>query len=489
MNANYADYNDNQPSFFWYDYETWGANPKCDPACQFAGIRTDLNFNIIGDPVNLFSQIPNDYLPHPQAVLVTGITPQYSLQHGLLEHEFVSKVHEHLASPNTCIVGYNNIRFDDEVSRFTFYRNFFDPYAHEWQMGNSRWDMIDLVRACYALRPEGVNWPERDDGSPSFKLTDLTKANQLDHQQAHDALSDVYATVALAKLIKEKQPRLFDYVFSHRSKRKVSELISVSTIAPFLHISSKLPALQGCATWMVALAHHPTNKNALICLNLQLDPQPLMDLKPEELVEKLYRPSNLMAPDEQRLPIKLIHINKCPVVLPAKSLTEDNAMRLGIDRAICLKHLRFIQSNSEQLNEILTALYQIDSNNQPKLDVEQALYQGFFCQSDKTIIESIRHASPQALSITDFKFEDERLNTLLFRYRARNFPESLSEEESMRWLAHRRSKLFDQDDQGKFPLDSYFHQLEQLTHEHEQDPNKMKLLKALYYYGQYLSSN
>ncbi|HCG89461.1 MAG TPA: exodeoxyribonuclease I, partial [Alteromonas macleodii] len=190
------------PTFLWHDFETFGTSPQKDLPCQFAAVRTDMDLNVIGKPINIMSAIANDYLPHPEACLVTGITPQQTIRDGSNEADFAARIYQEMSTPNTCSVGFNSIRFDDEVSRYLFYRNFYDPYSREWRNGNSRWDIIDLARACYALRPDGINWPRREDGAPSFKLEALTAANNIGHENAHDALSDVYATIALAKLIK-----------------------------------------------------------------------------------------------------------------------------------------------------------------------------------------------------------------------------------------------------------------------------------------------
>ncbi|MGS2720084.1 exodeoxyribonuclease I [Paraglaciecola aestuariivivens] len=469
-------------TIYWHDYETWGANPQKDFPCQFAGIRTDLDLNIIGEPMMLYSQIPNDCLPHPQACLVTGITPQVSLQKGVPERDFIAKILAEFSQPNTCVAGYNNIRFDDEVTRFTLYRNFYDPYAREWQNGNSRWDIIDLARACYALRPEGINWPTNEEGIPSFKLQDLTQANNIEHQDAHDAMSDVYATIAIAKLIKNAQPKLYHYLFELRQKTKVQGLIDFQNLVPLVHVSSKIPASQGCCTWVVPIAPHPVNKNALIVLNLALDPTPLFHLSVEQIIEKLYTPNALLAENEQRLPIKLIHLNKCPVLAPAKTLTDDNAKRLGIDRQACLANLQRIKANT-QCFEKLQKVY-AEQNSQPQQDPEQALYSGgFFSNHDKQLMQQVVNASEQQLTDLALPFEDSRLNTLLFRYRARNAPHSLSNSELERWQRFRHFKFSDEASPASIKIPEFLVQLEQLSQEHARQPEKIEILKALYKYA------
>ncbi|MEP1446925.1 MAG: exodeoxyribonuclease I [Paraglaciecola sp.] len=477
--------NQKQSTIYWHDYETWGANPKKDFPCQFAGIRTDYDLNIISEPLMIFSQIANDCLPVPQACLVTGITPQRSLKEGLPERDFITKILSEFTQPNTCVAGFNNIRFDDEITRYTLYRNFYDPYAREWQHGNSRWDIIDLARACYALRPEGINWPLNADELPSFKLQDLTKANDIQHQDAHDAMSDVYATIAVAKLIKERQPKLFDYVFALRDKRKVLEHIDYEQLTPLVHISSKISSAHGCCTWIVPIAMHPTNKNAVIVLNLALDPTPLFSLSADEIREKLYTPSAMLDENEQRLPIKLLHINKCPVLAPAKALSAENAQRLNIDRQLCLSNLQKIKANRHKLDK-LQQVY-TESNKDIVVDPEHALYSGgFFSSHDKELMHQVANSDLQGLTDLILPFEDERLNTLLFRYRARNAPQSLSASEIERWQRYRHFKFYDSESSASIKMPEFLMQLEQLSAEYSRNPDKLRILKALYNYAQSL---
>ena len=265
--------NNNQPSLYWYDYETFGADPRRDRPVQFAGLRTDLDLNVIDEPLCIYCRPADDFLPHPEACLITGITPQKALAEGLPEVEFIAQINEKFSQPNTCVVGYNNIRFDDEITRFSLYRNFFDAYAREWQNGNSRWDIIDMVRLTHALRPEGIEWPTHPDGKPSFRLDQLTVANGISHEAAHDALSDVHATIALAKLIREKQPRLYDYVFERRTKQQIAQLLNIAKPFPVLHVSSMYPSEQGCIALVAPIAAHPVNKNEVIVYDLRVDPQ------------------------------------------------------------------------------------------------------------------------------------------------------------------------------------------------------------------------
>ncbi len=306
-------------TFLWHDYETFGTNVRRDRPAQFAALRTDADLNEIGEPVMLYCQPANDFLPDPQACLITGITPQQCLEKGLPEYQFAAAIEQLLSAPGTIGVGYNTIRFDDEITRFMFWRNLIDPYAREWQNDCGRWDLLDVVRTAYALRPDGVVWPVNAQGVASFKLTDLTAANGLQHEAAHDALSDVRATIALARLIKTTQPRLFDFCFAlHRKDRVAAELGLPTTLAgarPFLHISGMFPAERGCLALMWPLAMHPGNKNELIAWDLAQDPRELATMNADEIRLRLFSKREELPEGVARLPIKSVHLNKSPMVM------------------------------------------------------------------------------------------------------------------------------------------------------------------------------
>ena len=478
--------NDSQPSIFWHDYETWGVSPKVDKPSQFAGIRTDLDLNIIGEPEMFYCQPPIDYLPNPEACLVTGITPQKAQRDGLSEADFAARIHKLFSTPNTCVAGYNSIRFDDEVSRYLFYRNFYDPYGREWQNGNSRWDIIDMVRATYALRPEGINWPtvERDgEEVVSFRLELLTAANGITHEAAHDAMSDVYATIAMAKLIKQKQPKLYEYIFNLRHKQQVKDLLNTADMTPIVHTSSKVSSAHGCTSWFAPLTYHPVNKNAVICVDLARDISPLLTLTSDEIKTRLYTRYDELGPEELPIPVKLIHVNKCPMIAPAKTLLPENAERLAIPRKTCLDNLAILKQHAD-LRDKLSDVFASSDFAEEKPDAEQALYGGrFFSHGDKAQMDILRGLSPEQLANHPFQFEDERLPVLLFRYRARNYPHTLSTNEQQKWHQYCQHKL-QSGGRGILSLDEFMMKIENLAHEHEEDKAKMSVLKALYEYLQ-----
>ncbi|NIF20471.1 exodeoxyribonuclease I [Candidatus Pantoea multigeneris] len=468
------------PSFLFHDYETFGTSPALDRPAQFAALRTDLAFNSVAEPEVFYCRPADDYLPHPEAVMITGITPQVAQARGVNEADFAARIHGLFTEPQTCIVGYNNVRFDDEVTRHLLYRNFFDPYAWSWQNGNSRWDLLDVMRACYALRPEGIVWPENDDGFPSFRLEHLTKANGVAHENAHDAMSDVHATIAMAKLVKEKQPKLFEFLYTHRNKNKLITLIDIPQMKPLVHVSGMFGAARGNTSWVVPLAWHPENKNAVIMVDLAGDMAPLLDLNASELRERLYTAKSELG-DLAAVPVKLVHINKCPVLAPANTLRPEDAARLGIDRQHCLDNLAVLRSHPE-LREKLVTLFAEAEPFTPSENVDAQLYDGFFSDADRAGMNIIRQTDPANLPALDLSFNDGRIARLLFRYRARNFPGTLDDAEQQRWLQHRR-EVFTPERVQAFMLE-----LESLASLHEQDAEKMKQLKALWQYVQGLVS-
>jgi len=465
-----------QPGFLFHDYETFGTSPALDRPAQFAAIRTDADFTVTGEPEVFYCKPADDYLPQPEAVMITGITPQEALAKGDNEATFARRIHDLFTVPKTCVVGYNNVRFDDEVTRNIFYRNFYDPYAWSWQHDNSRWDLLDAMRACYALRPEGITWPENDEGLPSFRLEHLTKANGIEHSNAHDAMADVYATIAMAKLLKTKQPRLFDYLYTYRGKNKLMTLIDVPQMKPLVHVSGMFGAWRGNTSLVAPLAWHPENRNAVIMVDLAEDVSVLLDLDADALRERLYT-AKVDLGDALPVPVKLVHLNKCPVLAQQNTLRPEDADRLGINRQRCLDNLKILRENP-QVREKVVAIFADAEPFVPSENVDTQLYNGFFSDADRAAMKIVLETDPRNLPALDITFADKRIERLLFNYRARNFPGTLDEAEQQRWLQHRRN-IFT----PEF-LQAYAQELEALWGQYEGNSEKQALLKALYQYAQ-----
>ncbi len=472
-------------SLYWYDLETFGLNPKHYRIAQFAGIRTDENLNIVSKPLVLYCKPAEDMLPDPNSCLVTGITPQYAYEHGVCEAEFLHTIHKEFTIPNTCIVGYNNIRFDDEFMRYSLYRNFHDPYEQEWKNGNSRWDILDIVRLTNALRPSGIKWPQHEDGSLSFKLEDLTKANNISHQSAHDALSDVYATIAIAKMIKQQQPKLYDYMFNLRRKHKIAQLLNIDQQEPVLHISAMYSKEWGNAAMVIPLMAHPTNKNGIIVYDLRYDPTSFFNLSIDELKLRLYTRREELPEDVERLPLKTIHINKCPVVVPLSTLDADSAHRLSIDIVTGRKFSQVLLKNTNFIDQA-KHLYS-DTAFPKEADPDSSLYNGFFSNADKAKFEHIRNTNPNALVNINESFADPKIPEMLFRYRARNYPETLSQDDKERWRNFCHARLSNANSEY-YGMDNYFDEIARLKSVSSLNAAQLEVLNTLQEYGQQVST-
>jgi exodeoxyribonuclease-1 len=469
-------------SFYWHDYETWGAIPSLDRPCQFAGLRTDADLNETGAPLVLFCRPADDILPSPDACLVTGITPQHARAAGLPEAEFAVAVQRELAAPGTCSVGYNSLRFDDEVSRHLFYRNLLDPYALGWQNGNSRWDLIDVLRLAHALRPGGIHWPEREPGVTSFKLEDLTAANDIPHAGAHDALADVRATIGMARLLKQSQPRLFDYALTLTDKTRVRELLDKGQ--PVLHVSQRYPASHGCIAPVAVVAPNPRNPNGVLCFDLRQDPVLLLDLSVDQIRARLFTPADQMPEGVERIPLKALKVNASPVLAPLKTLTAEAAARWAIDPVAVDAHARRLAGHEAALAAKLAEVYRNDTLA-PPTDTDLMLYSGeFFSEQDRRTMQHLRGLTPLELAAEHPRFDDSRLPTMLFRMRARSWPETLSEAEQEDWDAWRFERLTDPDAGGSLTIDAYEQRIGELREERADDAGAQSVLGMLEQWGE-----
>ena len=442
-------------TFFFYDLETSGLNPRFARIMQFAGIRTDMDLNPIGEPINIMVKLSDDILPDPGAVMVTGITPQQTLADGYSEPEFCKLLMDEVFTPNTITVGFNSVRFDDEFIRHTLWRNFYDPYEWAWSEGRSRWDMLDVVRMTRALRPEGIEWPLDEKGKAVNKLELIAKANNLVHEKAHDALSDVEALIGVAKLIKSEQAKLFDYLLTMRDKKEVAKLVNLENPLPFVYASGRYDAQFEKTTVAFPIAPG-TKPGSVLVYDLRYDPTPFLNASPAALASVLFADRETRQTEGfQRLPVKDLSYNKCPAVAPMGVLNADSQKRLSLDPAVIQKHIATLASNQGFAGAVREA-FEMRDPFEPSTDVEAQLYDGFINDKDKGRMSAVRAATADELADFQPSFSDERLAELLFRYKARSFPVSLSEEEMIRWETYRSHKL-------KAQLPTYLEQLKKIA--------------------------
>jgi exodeoxyribonuclease-1 len=418
-------------TFFFYDLETSGLDARQSRIMQFAGIRTDMELNVVGEPYNVLVKLSDDTIPSPEALMVTGITPQQTQMDGLTEAEFARLITEEICLRDTIMVGFNNIRFDDEFLRHHLWRNFYDPYEWCWKDGRSRWDLLDVVRMTRALRPEGITWPIAD-GKATNRLELLTKENGIDHLKAHDALSDVEALIAVTKLIKTKQPQLYDYLLGMRDKNKVKQLVNLEDKKPFVYVSGRYEAAYDKAT--VAFPLTAGKNGNVIVYDLRYDPRSFADLTIEELKKKLYASwEERQADGFIALPVKELQYNRAPAVAPLGVLEQENGWaRIQIEKETIEKH-RSVLLQLPHFAENIRTIFESRGEFKKSTDPEAQLYDGFVGDRDRLRIETVRNADERTLADFHPEFTDERLAPLLLHYKARNYPRVLSEDESLAW--------------------------------------------------------
>lgn len=466
-------------SFLFYDLETWGLDPRKTRIAQFAAIRTNADLEEIDEPVSLFVRPSDDFLPCPESALITGITPQHADAEGVSEAEAIDRINALMSEPATCSLGFNTLKFDDAFIRHGLYRNFHDPYEREYRDGNSRWDIFNVVRAVHALRPDGIIWRPRSDDAraTSFRLEHLAEDNGLREGNAHEALSDVRATVGLARLIRAQQPKLWDYLARLRDKRHVQSLIDLSGMSPLLHIAGQYPAEQHNAAIVVPIAEHPSNRNQMIFLRVDIDPSALVDADPAQTKAHYFARRDALPDNVTRPGFSDVRINESPTLIPLSALREADFLRMGIDRNAMDANLDIARKNRNALSTLARQIFE-PSGERTKNDVDAALFDGFIAPADKPVFRRIRACSPEAMAHEGFQFQDSRMPELFFRYRARNWPETLSFDEQACWQGHRRSRLLD-GVQTMYTLESHAEKVETLRAMNATDPAKLGILEAM----------
>ena len=465
-------------SFLFYDLETFGKDPRTTRIAQFAAIRTDEDLNEIDAPISVYVQPADDLLPSPGATLVTGITPQQALRDGISEAAAFALIHDEMARPGTCSLGYNSLRFDDEFIRFGLFRNFYDPYEREWRGGNSRWDLLDVLRLAHALRPEGLAWPRNEKGDPSFKLEHLAAANGVREGDAHEALSDVRALIGLARKLKDAQPRLWDYALRLRDKRFAASLVDVAAMTPLLHVSQRYPASRLCAAPVLPIARHPKIDNRIIVFDLTQNPQGLLERDADEIAATLYLRAEQLPEGQERVALKELHLNRCPALMAWHHLRQPDFERLGIRPEEVEARTQQLQAVGPALAEKVRRVFARDEARTPA-DVDASLYDGFLGEGDKRLFQEVRTTPPETLGQRNIAFRDTRLPELLFRYRARNWPDSLSPGERKRWNTYRNKRLREAAGMSEYTFESVRRELAELRATGGLDANRLALLDAV----------
>lgn len=475
------------PSILWYDLETFGLDSRHDRIAQFACLRTDENLKPLGEGISLLCKSPPDYLPSPYSCLVHGISPREALDRGVCEYDLATAVLREMGAPATCVAGYNSVRFDDEFIRNLLYRNLRDPYEREWADGNTRWDVIDLFRAARDLRPEGMSWPDGADGKPDFRLTSLAAANGVALEAAHDASFDIRATVRLAALVKERQPRLYDWYWRHRSRDSLRPLVDLAERTPLVYTSAAFTSARGCTSIIAPAGMVPGRRDGVIAIDLRHDPSPLVDLSVEEIRRRAFSRSEELGEGE-RLPLVHLKLGRCPYLAPLAILDAAAADRLGLDPAEAASRAKAL-SREPGLIQKLSAAFAGPRPSSADADPDYRIYSGgFFRDEDRDAMAAVHEAiaalgpaeaRPQAYALP---FLDERLPQLLRRMFARNWPQTLSAAEADRWRSFCAGRLLCPRIEGAVDLAGFSKTTETLLASMDTEPADKRILFELLEY-------
>lgn len=439
-------------TILWFDFETFGSLPRPwdrgrsgpyrrrDRPAQFGAIRTTLDLEVVGDPIEIRSLPPVDEPPAIGACLVTGIAPQDTIDDGVPESVFFERVLDTMSVAGSICTGWNSLGYDDEIIRFGAWRNLLPAYDREWRNGNRRFDLLAAFRLAWTTgRRSGIEWPTYEDGSVSLRLEDVARANGItDHAaEAHDALGDVRASIELARILRRAHPRLLDHALDMGRKREVAGLID-QTGRPFLLSGPGFGAARGHGTVAVTVLH--AGGNDRVILDLHEDPARLLELSPRQLHARFH---GLERDPDDPLPIRRLRINSVPMVAPIEVLKDGDALSaLHLDRETIDARLDFLQQHSATIKERLRlVLDDRPSDDSGEVDAEERLYEGFPSDDDVPAMRSARRGGADALRRFQRETEDDRLEELAFRFLARNFPAELDPTEQARWDAHRRDRL------------------------------------------------
>ncbi|WP_367670487.1 exodeoxyribonuclease I [Sodalis-like secondary symbiont of Drepanosiphum platanoidis] len=465
-------------TFLFYDYETFGISPSKDRPVQFASIRTNNKFEIIEKPNILYCYPNTDYLPNLESILITGITPKKAQDFGIIESRFAFKIYNIFNVFNTCIIGFNNIKFDDEFTRYLFYRNLLDPYTWSWKNKNSRWDVLKIMHALYALRPNGIYWPYYYNGFPDFKLHSLAKANNIKIINPHNAIYDVLTTIKIIRLAYIKQPIFFKYLYKIRNKEQIKNLIDIKNMIPLVYVP-EIFNKKKIAYLIVPIAWHPKNNNILIIVFLHKKIKNINNLL-FNLLNNFFL-KNKHKFKNYSYSINFIYINKCPILAPINILRLEDYNRLNIDKKNCLYNLENLKKKYNSIKNLINYFSnkKIIVSYKDK-NVDYQLYNNFFNSYDRKMMNKIIITDPKNISLLNIKFYDYRLPELLFKYRARNFPNTLNIKEKSYWINYKKN-IF-----NFKVINNFFKKIKLNINFYKNNKKKLKIIKEVFDYINYL---
>lgn len=385
-------------SFIFYDTETTGTHTAFDQILQFAAIYTDEELNEI-ERFEIRCRLLPNIVPSPGAMRVTRLKVSQLTDTTLPSHyEMMCSIRQKLLewSPST-FLGYNTIKFDENLLRQAFYQTLHPLYLTN-TLGNSRTDIMRIAQAASVYAPGALVIPNNADGKPNYKLDRLAPANGFEHEDAHEALSDVEATLHIAKLILKRSPDVWSAFMRFSTKAAVADYASneqAFCLTEFYYGDAY--------SWLVApLGASAMNSSEFYVYNLGVDPNSLSSLKNTELIARL---------NTLPKPVRTIRTNAAPMIFSlddaphsasGKSLSQEE-----LDRRVSI-----LEADLALKKRLITVFEQTKQEWPASPHVEEQIYNGFYQRDDEELREAFHTVDWTKRKELVERFEDQRLKKL-----------------------------------------------------------------------------
>jgi exodeoxyribonuclease I len=387
--------------YVFYDTETSGLSPEFDQILQFAAIRTDNDFNEI-DRFEIRSQLLPYIVPAPGALRVTGIGPELLMDSSIPSHyQATRQIREKLLDWSPAIfIGYNTISFDENLLRQALFQTLHSPYVTNTQ-SSARADVIRLVHAVVAYVPDCLTVPTNEKGKAVFKLDQLAPANGFEHENAHEAMADVEATIHIAKVIRNGAPKVWQNVMrSCRKSAAVDTIMSTGILALTEFYFNKE------YSWLVTYCGQNSEYSAQMgVFDLQHDPTGYVDLDVDALVDIL---------NDKHKVIRSIRTNAQPILMPYELATSRAAAKT-FDLNVLRDRVNIIRDAPEFQKRLGLALAKRYPSEEPSPYSEKRIYDGFPSRGDEALMQRF-HGQPWADRFaTAEQLDDDSRRELAYR--------------------------------------------------------------------------
>ena len=422
-------------SFVFYDTETTGLNTFFDQILQFGAIRTDHELREM-ERFEIRCRLLPHVVPAPQALLTNGLGVEQLTDPALPSHydmtrDIKAKLDEW--SP-AVFIGHNSMWFDETLLRQAFYQTLHDPYLTNTN-GNCRLDSLPILQAVNFFQPGILSVPVGEKGRPVFKLDQLAPANGFPHDDAHDAIGDVEATLHLCRLLSERAAGYWSNFVRFAPKAAVLDFIEANEVFSFT------ASFYGKThSWMVtALGPNPGYDAEWFVFDLSNDPEAFAALADDGLDARLAASPK---------PVRRLRSNAGPCILPCEDISAAVRMKMpGIDEL--RRRAAWIRGNEGFTQHLIAAMIDTDVEKEPSVHVEEQIYPDFTGHEDRAIMAEFHESAWSGRAALLDRLDDVRLKVLDERLLYIEAPEAMPAPDRRRHEAELAARLVA--DEGTVP--------------------------------------